>query len=231
MKKAMSIFLYVICLIALAGCSGNMPSNSQDSESPSSTIEYSPVPTESSPKEETTGQETSAPSLSPSTPAKGSSTQGVTPKPNTQTSSSGTSSASVSSTPAESQTPEKSQEGDTMPTINIQVGNKNFTATFYDNESARTIVKQMPFTLEMDDFSSQEKVTDLSFDLPSAQTQTPAKINAGDIYLWSGNNLVLFYTTFSNSYSYVPVGHIDDVTGLKDALGSGSVHVTFSTNK
>lgn len=126
-------------------------------------------------------------------------------------------------------TQEQTEGSDTMESINIQVGNENFTAVLHDNESARTLVGEMPFTLEMDDYASQEKVTNLTFDLPFAQTQTPATINAGEIYLWSGNNLVLFYTTFSNSYSYVPIGYIEDVSGLQDALGSGNVSITFST--
>ena len=134
-------------------------------------------------------------------------------------------------TPPEEERPEQPKEGDVMPTINIQVGNKTFAATLYDNESARRILEEMPFTLNMDDFAGQEKVTDLTFDLPSAQRDVPATINAGDIYLWSGNNLVLFYTTFSNTYSYVPIGYITDVTGLTDALGSGSVEITFSINE
>ncbi len=115
-----------------------------------------------------------------------------------------------------------------MPRVNIKIGSDNFTAVLHDNESARAIIREMPFTLKMDDFSSQEKVADLTFDLPSAGTEIPATINAGDIYLWSGNSLVLFYTSFSNSYRYVPVGYITDVAGLTDALGSGSVEVTFS---
>jgi len=85
----------------------------------------------------------------------------------------------------------------------------------------------MPLTLEMDDYASQEKVTGLPFALPSASTETPATINAGDIYLWSGNSLVLFYNMFSNLYSYVPVGYIVDVAGLTDAVGRGSVIVIF----
>ena len=116
----------------------------------------------------------------------------------------------------------------TISKINIQVGSKHFTATLHDNESAQAIVKEMPFTLKMDDFASQEKVARLSFALPSASTQTPATIRAGDIYLWSSDSLVLFYTTFSNSYSYVPVGYIEDVTGLRDALGAGSIAITFT---
>lgn len=177
MQKVYILFS-IICMIALAGCSGN----SSPSEPSVSTNEASSAP--------------------PPTP---------TPSP----------------APAESQTSEKSQEDDTMPAINIKVGNKTFVVTMYDNESARTIVQEMPFTLEMDDYASQEKVAELLFALPSAETETPATINSGDIYLWSGNNLVLFYTTFSNSYGYVPVGYIEDVTGLQDALGSGSVEVTF----
>lgn len=116
----------------------------------------------------------------------------------------------------------------TISKVNIQVGSKHFTATLHDNESARAILKEMPFTLKMDDFASQEKVARLPFALPSASTQTPATIRAGDIYLWSNDNLVLFYTTFSNSYSYVPVGYIEDVTGLREALGTGSVTITFT---
>ncbi|PWJ51491.1 cyclophilin-like fold protein [Faecalicatena contorta] len=176
--KKISMLISIICVIALAGCSGN----SSPSESSVSTGETSSTP--------------------PPTP---------TP----------------SSDPAESQAPEEFQEDDTMSTVNIQVGNKNFTAIMYDNESAQAIFQEMPFTLEMNDYASQEKVAELTFDLPSAVTETPAAINAGDMYLWSGNNLVLFYTTFSNSYSYVPVGYIEDITGLQDALGSGSVEVTF----
>lgn len=128
----------------------------------------------------------------------------------------------------DSGTQEQIEEDDTMVTVNIQVGDKNFSAIMYDNESSRAIVEEMPFTLSMDDYASQEKVSKLIFSLPSAQTKTPGTIKAGDIYLWSGNNLVLFYTTFSNAYSYVPIGYITDTFGLEDALGNESVEITFS---
>jgi len=114
-----------------------------------------------------------------------------------------------------------------MIDVNITVGSQVFAARFYDNEPARAIVSAMPFTLEMDDYARQEKVTRLDITLPAAPAETPATINSGDIYLWSGNSLVLFYTTFSNSYSYVPAGYIVDVTGLTDALGKGSVTAVF----
>ena len=44
-------------------------------------------------------------------------------------------------------------------------------------------------------------------------------------------HVVLFYTTFSNSYGgYVRLGHIEDISGLASALGTGSVQVTFSVS-
>lgn len=150
---------------------------------------------------------------------------------NTSASEPPVSTAEPSFASAESITPDKPEVGAAMLYINIKAGNKQFTATLYDNESARTIVKEMPFTLEMEDFASQEKIAGLSFALPAAQTEIPATIKAGDLYLWSGNELVLFYTTFSNSYSYVPVGYIEDVTGLQHALGNDKVTLTFSVNE
>lgn len=133
--------------------------------------------------------------------------------------------------PTESKIPEQPQKADdAIPTINIQIEDKNFTATMYDNDAVRTIIGEMPFTLEMDDYASQEKVASLPFALLSDSTETPARINSGDIYLWSGNNLVLFYTSFSNSYNYVPIGYVEDATGLRDALGNGSVTITFSVH-
>lgn len=114
-----------------------------------------------------------------------------------------------------------------MIEVNMAIGDQVFATSFYDNESTRKIVSEMPFTLEMADYASQEKVANLAFELPPVSAETPATINAGDIYLWSGNSLVLFYTTFSNFYSYVPVGYIVDIEDFVKALGSGSVTVSF----
>lgn len=118
-----------------------------------------------------------------------------------------------------------------MYDVEITVGNSVFAAKFYDNASAQAIIVQMPFSLNMGDYAGQEKVTELSFSLPNASTESPATIRSGELYLWSGNCLVLFYTTFSNSYSYVPIGYIEDTTGLTEALGSGSVQAAFALNE
>lgn len=120
------------------------------------------------------------------------------------------------------------EETDEMITVLVSAHGKAFSAKFHNNALAKAIASQMPFTLDMSDFLGQEKVASLRFDLPNATTETPSTIGPGEIYLWSENQLVLFYTTFSNSYSYVPIGYIEDVAGLIEALGSGSVAITFS---
>ena len=51
---------------------------------------------------------------------------------------------------------------------------------------------------------------------------------AGDIILYQGNSLVIYYDT--NSWDFTRIGKIEGVTGeeLLEAFGDGNVTVTFS---
>lgn len=117
-----------------------------------------------------------------------------------------------------------------MTTMNITVGNKTFTATIENNETAKELVKKFPLTVDMSELHGNEKYNYLSSNLPGTAS-CPGKINEGDLMLYGNNCLVLFYKTFNTSYSYVKLGHIDNTVGLTEAVGSGSVKVTFSLDK
>jgi hypothetical protein len=78
----------------------------------------------------------------------------------------------------------------------------------------------------MSELIGNEKYYDLSVDLPT-NTLNPRKIQSGDLMIYGSNTLVIFYNTFSTSYSYTRLGRINDTTGLGAAVGSGSVTVTY----
>ena len=118
------------------------------------------------------------------------------------------------------------KEGPDRLKIEVVVGNKIFSATLYDNAAADAFIDMLPLTLNMNELNGNEKFYYLDTVLPTNASR-PSGINAGDIMLYGNSCLVLFYESFSTSYSYTPIGYLDDPTGLANALGSGSVQVTF----
>lgn len=139
-------------------------------------------------------------------------------------------SSAVSSAPAASSIPvtetASSEEVSTIK-MNVNVNGHNFTATLEQNAAVDAMIEMMrdnAVTIEMNDYSGFEKVGSLGTSLPASSQQTTTQ--AGDIVLYNGNQIVIFYG--SNSWSYTRLGHIDDLTGWSDALGNGSVSVTFS---
>ena len=117
-------------------------------------------------------------------------------------------------------------EGDVM-NMKVQVGDAVFSAALEENEAVASFVEMMrenPVSIQMSDYSGFEKVGSLGTSLPASNSQTTT--HAGDIVLYNGNQIVIFYG--SNSWSYTRLGHVDDLTGWEEALGSGDVTVTFS---
>ena len=124
-------------------------------------------------------------------------------------------------------TPETDEKEPTEMKMNVQVGDYTFTATLEDNQAVAELVEMMekgPVTLHLDDYSGFEKVGPLGRSLTTANRQTTTQ--AGDIVLYNGDQIVMFYG--SNSWSYTRIGKIDDLTGWADALGRGSVTVTLT---
>ena len=111
--------------------------------------------------------------------------------------------------------------------MNVNVNGRNFTVILEDNQAVKELIDLMrisPVVIQMNDYAGFEKVGALGRNLTTSNTQTTT--NAGDIVLYSGNQIVMFYG--SNSWSYTRIGHISDLTGWQEALGSGDVTATFS---
>ncbi|MBQ2076770.1 MAG: hypothetical protein II471_04575 [Bacteroidales bacterium] len=114
-----------------------------------------------------------------------------------------------------------------VKTMQLSIGNKIFTATLEDNSSAESFYALLPTTLEMNELNGNEKYNYLETTLP-VNSIRPGTINAGDIMLYGDNCIVVFYETFKSSHSYSPIGHINDIQQLKEALGTGNITIKFS---
>lgn len=120
-------------------------------------------------------------------------------------------------------------------TIKLTVkGGKTFTATLEDNSSAKALREQLAkgnITVEMNDYGDMEKVGSLGINLPRNDRQTTT--GPGDIILYLGNNLVIYYDT--NSWNFTRIGKVDGVSTRKEMLellgGTGKISVTLSLDE
>lgn len=114
-------------------------------------------------------------------------------------------------------------------TMKITAGDTSFTARLADNssvEALKELLAEGPLTINMSDYAGMEKVGSIGTDLPRNDEQIST--GAGDIILYQGNSLVIYYDT--NSWDFTRIGKIEGVTGeeLLEAFGDGDVTVTFS---
>ncbi len=93
-------------------------------------------------------------------------------------------------------------------------------------EALRELCREKPLTIDMSMYGGFEQVGSIGTALPTADRQTTT--SPGDIVLYSGDQLVVFYG--SNAWAYTPLGHITDQSEseLTDLLSNGDTTVTIS---
>ena len=101
-------------------------------------------------------------------------------------------------------------------------------ADWEDNASVRALrelCRESPLTISMSMYGGFEQVGSLGQSLPRNDVQTTT--SAGDIVLYSGNQIVVFYG--SNSWAYTRLGRVSDKTAeeLTALLGNGDVTITI----
>ena len=115
----------------------------------------------------------------------------------------------------------------------IQIDNgtnkHTLTATLYDNSSSRALVELLEkgsITIDMHDYGNFEKVGSLQTSLPRNDTQITTE--PGDIILYQGNQITIYFDTYS--WNFTLLGKIDGITKaeLKKILGKGNVTVVLS---
>lgn len=112
--------------------------------------------------------------------------------------------------------------------MKMTIGDTPVTVLWEENESVdalRKLVSEKPLSIQMSMYGGFEQVGSIGQSLPRNDVQTTT--NAGDIVLYSGNQMVVFYG--SNSWGYTRLGHITDKSAaeLKELLGNGNVAITI----
>ncbi|MDE6660643.1 MAG: hypothetical protein K2J93_02320 [Anaeroplasmataceae bacterium] len=138
-------------------------------------------------------------------------------------------------TEAPSLSEESSENNTTQETTNmyLTIHENKVEITLSKNSSVDALIeilKQRDITFKVDDYGGFEKVGSLGFSLPTNNSEITTE--PGDVILYSGNQIVLFYG--SNAWSYTRLGKIEGLSTneLRTLLcaGKGSVQVTLSLN-
>ena len=113
--------------------------------------------------------------------------------------------------------------------MRLSIGDTEVSVSWEDNESVdalKSLTKGKPLVINMSMYGGFEQVGPLGASLPRDDRQTTTE--AGDIVLYSGNQIVVFYG--SNSWAYTRLGRITDKTAseMADLLGNGNVTMTIS---
>ena len=115
--------------------------------------------------------------------------------------------------------------------IKIKVNNSILEVKLEDNEATKSLVERLrngDITVNANEYGGFEKVGNLGFSLP--RNDTNINTSAGDIVLYQGNQISLFYN--SSSWSYTKLGKVQNISSkeLKNILGSGDVKLVLSLN-
>ena len=129
----------------------------------------------------------------------------------------------------QSETSKETEEEPAVKTLTMKIGDTTVAVDWEENESVaalRELVKDKPLTVQMSMYGGFEQVGSLGTSLPRNDSQTTTA--AGDIVLYSGNQIVVFYG--SNSWAYTRLGHVTDKTAaeMTELLGNGNVTITIS---
>ena len=115
---------------------------------------------------------------------------------------------------------------DLPPVVSLQVGTNMFSVELAKTDAANQFRQRLPLTLSLDKYYVTERYVDLDFELPTSRI--PAGIlDIGDFYLLQPNRLVLSLRLTQKAGFLTPIGKVENTDGFVEAVGEGSVEMTF----
>ena len=205
MKKLTAVLLIAVCCIILSAC------NSGENETKiTSQVTTSAV---------TTAKET----IQPATTAAEQTTGTETTKAIEET-------TDLQEEVTQAQNDEPSEHADEKTfELQMTIGNTPVSVDWEDNEAVealKDLCRNQPLTIQMSMYGGFEQVGSIGTALPQNDMRTTT--SAGDIVLYSGDQMVVFYGF--NSWAYTRLGHITDKSAedMAELLSNGDTVITIS---
>ena len=198
MKKPLCILLFVIMIAVLAGC--GKANDTAPSEATRDTVSVTEKPTVA----------TEAPTQAATVAVKQSPTQ------------------MVDATEEPQEIPPTQAEEVQEKMLEMKIAGTPVTVAWEDNDAVAALkeyCRDQILTIPLSMYGGFEQVGSIGTTLPQNDVQTTTQ--SGDIVLYSGNQIVVFYG--SNSWAYTRLGHITDKSQdeLNALLSNGDVSITL----
>lgn len=121
--------------------------------------------------------------------------------------------------------PQKKSENQAANAMKLTIGETAVPVTWEYNPSVEDLKNHLPLTIEMSKYGGFEQVGSIGRSIISDDKEITA--NYGDIVLYSGNKIVIFYG--SNSWAYTRLGHINSSQReMTELLSKGNVRITIA---
>ena len=118
---------------------------------------------------------------------------------------------------------ENNIEEEFMDKVNITVNNREYVLELEDSQTTREFLNTLPLSITMEELNGNEKYRYLDNEF-TTDSKVPEIINKGDVMLYGNNCLVIFYKTFTTTYSYTKIGYINNL----EEIGDNNIIVTIT---
>ena len=109
--------------------------------------------------------------------------------------------------------------------MKLTIGETAVPVTWEDNPSVEDLRTHLPLTIQMSRYGGNEQVGSIGQNIVRDDKETTTK--AGDIVLYSGNKIVIFYG--SNSWAYTRLGHVNlSQQEMTELLSNRDVKITLT---
>ena len=202
MKKIAAVLLIVLCCVLFSACNGE--ENKTEITTPTTQLTTS---------ESTTAAMTTQP------------TTNTTIEPITQV----PETTAINKQETQAQSVEQTEQTEQTSALQMTIGGTSVSVVWEDNDAVQALkelCKDQPLTIAMSMYGGFEQVGSIGTALPQDDVQTTT--SAGDIVLYSGDQMVVFYG--SNTWAYTRLGHISDQSadGMAELLSNGDTVITVS---